>query len=34
MNILNTEEQRLANYRRLIRNLRKEKENENEKITY
>ncbi len=32
MNILNTEEQRLANYRRLIRNLRKEKENE--KITY
>lgn len=32
MNILNTEEQRLENYRRLIRNLRKEKENE--KITY
>ena len=32
MNILNTEEQILANYRRLIRNLRKEKENE--KITY
>ena len=32
MNIVNTEEQRLENYRRLIRNLRKEKENE--KITY